>query len=280
MASDFKLIERNYFSTVSKVLIILISILSIIASYIGIFSKNIYFDLVDAGKLSQKLAYGSVGQDIVILPVSVVLLIIGFYLLRKDSIKLFLVALGLVWCNFYAFGLYTIQGQYTSIYIIYLLIFSFSIFSIVFGLISILNLELVVIEKSKVISKVVCMFLLLIIFLLSTIWLLQLFQGMRSNTQPDIYGVFIMDLGIVFPSMFIICILLLRKNKSGYLLSIMALIKAFALCLSWAFGEFYIAFVQKQDIAVDMFSLAASFSFICLILSSLMIRKVDFKSTI
>lgn len=58
----------------------------------------------------------------------------------------------------------------------------------------------------------------------------------RRNPN-EIYGVFVLDLAMVFPALGIIAHGLIRGNSSYYTLAGIALVKTFTLCLSVALGE-------------------------------------------
>jgi hypothetical protein len=58
--------------------------------------------------------------------------------------------------------------------------------------------------------------------------------------KQDTYGVFVLDLGIVFPALALTAkLVLIRKMKFGINLAGIMLMKVFAISLSWGFSEWY-----------------------------------------
>jgi hypothetical protein len=120
-------------SRMSPILALLVALIGAACAALGVFDRDLYGALVRAGALGERTAIASVAQDLVLLPVSVLLLATTALFLARKGVKLLILNLGIVWCEFYAFGLYAIQGQYTSIYVLYLAAVSLSIFSMMLG---------------------------------------------------------------------------------------------------------------------------------------------------
>jgi hypothetical protein len=75
--------------------------------------------------------------------------------------------------------------------------------------------------------------------MLGFIWLIRISQDIAKHMPQDTYGVFILDLGIVFPAVAVSATRLIRRKSFGIIFSGIALIKALTVCLSWGFGEWY-----------------------------------------
>jgi len=127
--------------------------------------------------------------------------------------------LGLAWYFFYAFGLYTIQGQYTAIYVVYMAIFGLSFYSLVIGVLSIRPEEAQRYQIPKALRKVLIIFLLVIIGMLYPLWILRMLPDIAAHIPAPTYGVFILDLCLVFPAVGFIIHMLRRRKPLGNILA-------------------------------------------------------------
>ncbi|MCM1567390.1 MAG: hypothetical protein NC238_15900 [Dehalobacter sp.] len=221
----------------TSALMLILSALSLYASLRGVFDRSLYYDVYEAGTLPRSLIWGSQAQDIVSVTFAVLLAVMTLLFLKKKSMKIYIMMLGLAWYLFYAFGLYTIQGQYTSIYLIYMAIFGISFYSIVIGALSINPEEAKHYQVPEYLQKAVIIFLFIMIALLYSVWLLRLTPEIAAHVPGPTYAVFILDLCLIFPALGFIAYMLWDKKPLGIVLAGVALLKILTLCLSWAFGE-------------------------------------------
>lgn len=272
--------KPNKLSRITVVLAMSIAVIAIFCTSMGIFDHQIYGELLKMGTLSENLYYGSIAQDIIILPVSILLFALCVGFLLKPLAKTLIVIIGIVWCEFYAFGLYTIQAQYTDLYPLYLAIFGASVYTMITGIVSFSDYKEEQVKLGKKARFSIIGFLLTIPLLMIPVWSLRIAPSIAANTAPEVYGVFILDLGIVFPAIIIIIRMLIMNNKLGKILAGVALIKVFMLCLSWGFAEAYVPMMRGTRIAVEMLGTASFFTVISGILlipylSSLAFAKQD-----
>lgn len=214
-----------------------LSLLAVFASAVGVFQPSLYQEVVTAGSLSELLRFGSIAQDLVSLPLGVLLAGLSIACLRRPGVKRFVSMLGLSAYFFYAYGLYVIQGQYTALYLVYLAIFGLSIYSLVFGL---SGLDPRVVERLRMpraLALSISAFLLLILVVLTPVWLIRMAPDVTARVPGEVYGVFVLDLGIVFPVLALTAIYLIRRKALGHVLAGIALVKAFTLCFSVFLGE-------------------------------------------
>lgn len=222
---------------------LILSALSLYASLRGVLDKSLYYDVYKAGTIPKNLIWGSQAQDIVSIALAVLLAVMILLFLKKHSMKSFIMMLGLAWYFFYAFGLYTLQGQYTSIYIIYMAIFAISFYSIVFGALSLNPDESKHYHIPEYLRKAIIIFLFAMIGLLYPVWLLRMAPDIAAHVPGPTYAVFILDLCLIFPAIGFIAYMLWKKKPLGNVLAGVALLKILTLCLSWAFGELSNLFV-------------------------------------
>lgn len=225
------------------ILMLILSALSFFASFMGVFDKTLYYDVYQAGSIPQNLIWGSQAQDIVSIPFSLLLATFTLIFLKKQSLKIYIMMLALAWYFFYAFGLYTIQGQYTSIYIVYLAIFGLAFYDFIFGVLSVDRKEAERYQLPERLRKAIFIYLFAIIGVLYPVWILKMLPDIASHIPSSTYAVFILDIGLIFPAIGIISFLLWKRKPLGNILAGVAIFKIFALCLSWAFAEISNPFV-------------------------------------
>jgi hypothetical protein len=229
-------IER---SRITAVMTLIMSVLIIFACLAGILNESIYNDVLSSGVITKFLLVGSRAQDIISIPLAVLLAFLSILFLRRPGYKLLITIIGLCGTFFYGYALYVIQGQYTTIYLVYLSIFSLSIYSIVLGLLSFPAEFVVKTSLSKGLCRSISIFLYSIVFMLGVIWLIRISPDIARHIPQDTYGVYVLDLGIVFPAIAISATLLILRKPFGNIFAGVTLMKAFTVCLSWGFGEWY-----------------------------------------
>jgi hypothetical protein len=218
---------------------LIMSVIIIFACLQGIFKESIYNDVLTAGTITKFLLAGSRAQDIIFIPLAIILALISIIFLRHPNYKLLISIVGLC-CNFfYGYGLYAMQGQYTSLYLVYLVIFSLSIYSIILGILSFPAEFAAGTFLPKGLRLGISVFLYSIAFMLGLIWVIRISPDIARHIPQDTYGVFVLDLAIVFPAIAITATQLIRRMPYGNIFAGIALMKAFTVCLSWGFGEWY-----------------------------------------
>jgi len=120
----------------TAIMTLIVSLLALFAGLSGLLNKNLYTEVFLAGTISKFLVSGSIAQDIISVPLGLLLAVLSLLFLKQPGYKTFIAILGLAGYFFYGYGLYTMQGQYTSIYLVYLAVFGLSLYSIIWGLIS------------------------------------------------------------------------------------------------------------------------------------------------
>ena len=216
-------------------------LLSLFASVVSLFDSRVYLEVVDSGTITPFLRFGSMIQDLITVPAALVLTVMSVKLLRHRQeplkIKPLMIMTGLASYLFYGYGLYAIQGQYTSLYLFYLAIFSSALYGVIAGVITLAQHSCAVVPISTKLRRMILGFLLFILVVLIPVWLLRMQHDLFSRTPGEVYGVFVLDLGIVFPAFAFVIWQLFRNTRIGTLLAGVALIKTLTLCLSVALGE-------------------------------------------
>lgn len=237
-------------TTTTSFLNLMVAVLAFWASIMGVFKPQIYRELLSSGAITKALIYGSTIQDIISIPAAILLFCVSIAFIKKRTMKRLILMQGLSAYFFYGYGLYAIQGQYTSMYFIYLTILGISIFSLIFGCTA-----LATISKEAYLPKSVRysigVFIAIILVVLVPAWIGRMMPDVINRAPGELYGVFILDLAVVFPALAVIAFHLFRGNKNGYLFAGVALVKTFTLCLSVALGEWLKpVFGFSQDMAM------------------------------
>lgn len=259
-------------SRLTSVLTLLLSLLALFASLLSLFNANIYGDVLKTGVYADVLMPGTISQDIIAVAASLALFELSLLQLKKCNAKLMIMNMGLTAFFLYAYGTYTISGAYTSIYIVYLLIFALSIYSLIYGLLSFKPEEVSKVALPKALRVSIAVFLLIIVVMFVPLWLTSLAPYTVQHETPVFYGIYIMDLCIVMPALGIIGVMLLRKKPYGSLLAGVALSKTVTLILSVAIGTF---FSSQYGVAPDpMIPLYGVITLISLVLGILYLIKL------
>lgn len=256
-------------SRLTAFMTLILSLLAVFASLMGLLDRNLYQEVFLAGTISKFLVSGSLAQDIVSIPAGLTLTIISITFLKKPGNRTFIALLGLTGYFFYAYGLYTMQGQYTSIYLVYLAIFGLSIYSMISGLTSFESDALTQYQLPDSLRKSIIIFLMMILLVLLPLWLILIMADIAKHIPRDTYAVFILDLAIVFPAFGIVITQLLRKKPFGNILAGVALFKILTICLSVAFGEWFQAFYggfQANYGSIAIFTTLTVVSFVFIVL--------------
>lgn len=262
-------------SRITAYMTFILSLLVMYASLKGVMDKSIYQEVLDQGTITQFLLVGSRGQDIIFIPLALLLAFFSVLFLKRPGYKRFIVILGLTGNFFYGYGLYSMQGQYTSIYLIYLAAFSLSIYCLVFGLLSFTSdiAEKAVLPRG--LSMAISLFMYSIVLMLSIVWLIRIKPDIVRHIPQDTYGVFVLDLGIVFPAIAITATKLIRSKPYGTILAGVALIKILTVCLSWGFGEWYGRLYGSIQGGYDMLVIPSVLTLISVVFVALYIKKLQ-----
>jgi hypothetical protein len=228
-------------SRLTAFLSLAVSILALWAAIAGVSIDRLYGDLLDIGSISPFLLSGSLAQDIISIPIAVILAMLSMAFLKSPGVKVFVSMLGLAGYFFYGYGLYVMQGQYTSFYLVYLAIFGLSLHSLIWGLTSFKPESIHQLSLPDGLRRAVAIFLTTIMVVLGPLWLIRISGDIAKNTPGETYAVFILDLCVVFPAFGIIAALLFWQQPFGYFLAGVALFKTLSICLSVAFGEWFVA---------------------------------------
>ena len=222
-----------------SVLVVLISIISILATSSGIFSTggpgNFEYETIRGEgitiygtglykHMSADVAIQGIAQDYITLFIGVPLLLISLFFARKNSLRGLFVLSGTLLYFFLTYLFYTAMAMYNEMFLAYLFLLGVSFYTLILSLFS-FDLEKV---TSSIISnknfKMAGIFLIINASLIALLWLSVVVPPLVNGTvfpkEVQHYTTLIVqgfDLGLFLPAAVITGYLAIRKNQLGLL---------------------------------------------------------------
>jgi hypothetical protein len=284
------------------VLVVLIAILAFIAAAIGVFSgqnevamerqyQSIHGEnIMLYGKGiyrndSVSLAAQGIAQDVVTLVLGIPMLLISLVLARKNLLKGRLLLLGTVSYFLYAYISYSFLSMYNSLFLVYVMLMSLSLFTFILCIMSIDVEALKSSFSTKLPVKFIGGFQIFIAFILLMLWLGKIVPSLISDTIPiglEHYTTLViqaMDLGIIVPVALLSAILLMKRRPFGYLLSSIVIIKGLTMLTAitaMIIGQI-LAGVEVGIVEMTIFPIINLIAIYCLVI---VLRNVEEKTYI
>lgn len=238
---------------VINILVILIILITIVVSFVGIISSKggHNFEYVSINNETVQI-YGSgiykndsvavvaqgLAQDLVSLIMGIPLLIGALVLFNKGKTKGKLLLSGALGYFLYTYMSYSFLWNYNSLFLLYVALMSLSAFALV---LTIMNINIDNLKNQfndKLPRKFIGGVQIFIGIMIGLMWLAKIVPSIINNSVPvglEHYTTLIiqaMDLAFVMPLAILSGILLIKKNRFGYLLSSIMIIKGSALLIS------------------------------------------------
>lgn len=249
------------------VISVVITILSAYCAIRGFVDESLYSNIISTGVFKMAFMPGTTSQDIItIISTPIMLILVALYSKRKDM-RLFVSVIGLLSFYFYGYGTYVFSVLYTSVYLVYMIIFMLSIFGIIVGVSGFESKDISRLSLPKWLRVSSAAFLILIVCIFVPMWITEMMPHIQAHTVPDFYAIYILDLCIVMPFFVTVIYMLLRNIKNANIWLGVALLKTITLILSVAIGEFT---VSAHGMEVDK-TMVAIYSVITLVSSVLFI---------
>lgn len=176
-------------------------------------------------------AVGFRAADAVTLVVAIPLLMLAIVLYRRGSLKGGLLLVGALAYFLYNYGSMAVGAAYNTLFLVYVALFSASLFGLVLTFTSFDVQALPAHFSTGLPRRGMGMFLVVSGVILSLVWLaLSIVPALLQGTAPSVvasYTTFItgvVDEGIVAPALIVAGALLLRRAPTGYLLAPMMLV--------------------------------------------------------
>lgn len=212
---------------------ILLGVLSLLVSGFSIINYEIYNQVV-----SKEILPGTISQDIITVIVGLLTIYIGLTVDTK-SYKKQIFGLSFVAYLFYGYGIYVIEQLYTPLYLIYMLIFGLSFWTLTFCVKDLKYENLKKLFLSKILTRISLFFSIFIPTLFYLIWTTDLIELIEKGTKLEFtFSVYILDMIFIMPAFLIIAYLISKKHKVAYVFIPVMFFKSFTLLFSVGLGSF------------------------------------------
>jgi hypothetical protein len=223
----------------SYLMTMIIVVLTLVATIGGLFIGDLYRD-------NSSFALNAwYANDLIVLGIGLPLMCAALVLSIRGSLRGQLIWLGMINFTIYKYSYYLFGAALNSFFIIYVALFSLSLFTLVFGLI---YLDYNKIEKSftkKTPVKGISIFMILLALTLGAAWISQWVFFVITGETPQIMInldsinnlVASLDLTLVVPLFFVAAFYLWKSKPIGYVLTIMLNVKGFVYNLILIFGS-------------------------------------------
>lgn len=278
LKTDVMIMDKRLI-TVLTLLIVILSLTAVLTALLyrtdgsSFKIKNVRGDLVEVQGSglyrydSKSMAVQAIAQDWVTLIIGIPLLIVSLILFHKGRFRGQLLLAGTIGYFLYTYTSYSFLSAFNFLYLIYVSLFSISLFSFVLVMKLIKTDQMKTKIGEKIPHRTVSVYLLFMGTMLLFLWLGRIVPAFIDGQAPfglDIYSTPViqsMDLGLIVPLCFISAVLLWKKKPWGYLLAAILLVKGFTLflaILSMIIGEIR-AGVKIHTIELVLFPVFALF---------------------
>ena len=255
-----------------KIITILTIILSIslaIVSYFGAFVSSTY------SRDSISMGVQGMGQDIVDLFIVVPLLILSLVFVRKGKINSYFIFSGILFYVLYSFFIYSFGVHFNNLFLLYCLTLGTSLYTFIIMIVQLSKIDIQNNITSKAPLKAIGIFFIIIAAMFYMLWLKDIVPAILHNSVPSEVGenslqvnpVHVLDISIALPGLIITAVLLLKKQKLGFIFTPVFLV--FIIILAIALIGMVLMLKLKglnDDISISViFSLLAIISSIFLI---------------
>lgn len=203
-----------------------IVILMVMCSSIGILNQSLY------SKQALDWLLQTIGQDISNIFCVAPILIISAFFASKGNRNAKIIWIGTMITNIYSYVIYCFAVYFNSLFHVYCLILGLSIFSAISFFINNINEDFKSWFTEKAPTKIIGIFIFIIAFVFSIMWLSDSLPKALTNTIPESIikddlitnPVQALDFSFYIPLMFISSFMVIKKKALGYLLAPMMLV--------------------------------------------------------
>jgi hypothetical protein len=213
--------QRSYRTPAIPWLTTIVACLALVASLGGLFIDGLYKD-------NELIRMAWFANDLVTIAMTL-LLVVSLLSQKQEDERPVLVWMGLMLYMFYNYAFYLFGARFNEFFLIYVALFSLSLYSIIIGL---LNVNIQAIYEASLYAKgrlLISGFLFLLAMPLFIVEIKECLTFVSSGIVPQIPALIIaLDLSIVIPTTVLASILLWRNHPWGNVLATMMLVKSFA----------------------------------------------------
>jgi len=203
------------------VLVIVLSISFAIVSYCGVFIPATY------ARDSISMGVQGMGQDIVDLFFVLPLLTLSFLFTLKDSKNASFIFTGIIFYISYSFVIYSFGVHFNDLFLLYCIILGSSFYLFILMVINLNSMEIENWFSENVPLKSIAVFLIIIAVMFYLLWLKDIIPAILDNEIPktisennlQVNPVHVLDISIALPGLIVTSVLLLKKQKIGFILA-------------------------------------------------------------
>ncbi|MBN2011639.1 hypothetical protein JW960_20080 [candidate division KSB1 bacterium] len=207
-----------------KVILVLCIILAIslsIASYFGAFIPATYEQ--DAPSMAAQ----GIGQDMVDLFLVVPLLLSSLFFMLRNNKSAHFILTGTLFYVVYSFFIYSFGVHFNQMFLIYCLTLGVSLYAFILMLYQLGSRDVENWFKEKLPVRSIGILLIVIAVMFYLLWLKDVVPAILAHTVPPsisnynllVNPVHVLDLAIALPGLIIAAILLMKKNRFGFILA-------------------------------------------------------------
>jgi len=221
--------------TTASVLSIMIAILTIVACASGLFIDDLYRDNAFAASAWR-------GTDLATLAIAVPILIAALILAYRGSVRAQLVWLGMLDYTLYNYAYYLFGTAFNRFFLIYVALFTLSIFALIFGLAKVDARGIRQRFRERTPVKWIAGYMLFVAAGIGGLWIAQSLSFVVTGQVPQFIikvahptsVVFALDLSLVVPFLILGAIWLWKRQPWGYVLAAILNVKGAVYILALA----------------------------------------------
>lgn len=204
---------------------LLIALLAAITTLSGLLWKGFY------SQETVSMGAQAMGQDLVTLLVAIPLLLLSVYLIRQKSLRGQMVWMGTIFYFLYTYASLSFLATYNQLFLVYVAIFSLSLYTFLYGIMSLDASTLKKSIKTDKTTTVAAVFTIAMAVILAIMWLAMIIGSLLSGSAPAILETYTtlvvqaLDLGVLVPAAIITGYLLLKGRPWGYVLMSILIVK-------------------------------------------------------
>lgn len=199
---------------------------------ISLYGKGIY------ARNSFSMATQAIAQDMVTLILALPCTIIALYFVNRRNTLAQFVLTGLLAYMLYTYMSYAFLMYYNSLFLLYVADMALSFYGFVISIKLLVQHEVTEKLQERMKTKGLRNFLIVTGIIITFLWMGRIIPTIGNGRAPvglDNYstlGIQVLDLGVIVPACFVISHLLKERNKLGYILGPVIMIKAVTLVIA------------------------------------------------
>lgn len=213
-------------------------VLAIVAAAGGLFIENLYRDNSFVTAVWQ-------GNDLVTLVVAVPLLIVGFVLSRRGSVRGHFIWLGMLWYMVYNYAYILFGAAFNPFFLLYVALFTVPLYALIFAVPKIDVEHAGERFRASTPVKWIAGYMVFVAVGLTVVYLMQIGNYLTTGEIPSIINltehptniVFALDLSLLVPPLMLSAIWLWQRRAWGYILATILNIKGMVYTLVLAMAS-------------------------------------------